>query len=277
MKRQRPPGLPDYNAPPVTEVVVGIQFDALTGLRAAHLGVIWEAFRTDFPELEEHPPLPPTFETFGQNPAFVSMLPIQIIGSEIPRVFFINERRTLLLQVQRDRFIHNWRKLKAEDIYPHFEQMLETLEENYAKFRRALSSVGLPEPHPNQCELTYVNQIDAMRDGQAFQPFGDIFPEVARALDLPRVGAPEDARFMARYALRSPSGEPYGRIIVSVEPARRSDGKLILQLTFTARGRPLIEGDGGVIDFLTTSRVQLVQAFRALMGDEVQRKWGLRE
>ena len=53
-----------------------------------------------------------------------------------PRVFFINTRRTELLQVQRDRFIHNWRKIGDGDQYPRFERMLETFEAGYAKVAR---------------------------------------------------------------------------------------------------------------------------------------------
>jgi hypothetical protein len=39
----RPPDLPDFGAPPVTEVALGVQFNSLDRLLAPHLGIIWVA------------------------------------------------------------------------------------------------------------------------------------------------------------------------------------------------------------------------------------------
>ena len=37
------------------------------------------------------------------------------------RRWFIHKSETRLLQVQNDRFIHNWRKVGPADEYPHYE------------------------------------------------------------------------------------------------------------------------------------------------------------
>ena len=45
----RSPDLPDFGNPPVTEVVLGVQFGTLDRLLAPHLGLVWTEFRDQFP------------------------------------------------------------------------------------------------------------------------------------------------------------------------------------------------------------------------------------
>jgi hypothetical protein len=63
--------LVDFDSPPVTEVVLGVQFNSLERFLSPHLGLVWSEFKQEFPIVEEHPYLPPTFETFGALPAFM--------------------------------------------------------------------------------------------------------------------------------------------------------------------------------------------------------------
>src|SRR5690349_15910910 len=99
---ERPDDLPDFTNPPVTEVVLGVQFNNLSGFQAPHLGLVWEKFRSNFPHIEEHPPIQPAFETFGSNPGMSLVMPL-VLPPWMPRIFFVNDDRTQLLQVQRDR------------------------------------------------------------------------------------------------------------------------------------------------------------------------------
>ncbi len=55
---QRPIDLPDFKQPPLSEVVLSLQFDPLDSLKAPLIGVLWNRFRKSLPEIEEHPPLP---------------------------------------------------------------------------------------------------------------------------------------------------------------------------------------------------------------------------
>ena len=45
----RPPDLADYRAPPVTEVVLGVQFNSVERFLSPHLGLVWERFKSTFP------------------------------------------------------------------------------------------------------------------------------------------------------------------------------------------------------------------------------------
>src|SRR5262245_20532990 len=110
----RPTDLPDYTAPPVSEVSLGVQFNSLERLQAPHLGLIWAAFKSEFPVIEQQPPVEQSFETFAEKGGGVPAprLSFQLLsGVPVPRILFINQQRTELLQVQRDHFYHNWRKV----------------------------------------------------------------------------------------------------------------------------------------------------------------------
>ena len=87
----RPHGLPDFRSPPVTEVVIGVQFNSLRGFLTPHLGLVWEKFKDNFPHLEEQMPLPPAFETFGAGLRPITAQFNFFGGEQMPRVFFINE------------------------------------------------------------------------------------------------------------------------------------------------------------------------------------------
>jgi uncharacterized protein (TIGR04255 family) len=197
MNSRRPADLPEFRAPPLTEVALGAQFDVIPGFLTPHIGLVWRHFRDAFPLLEEQPALPPIFETFGPNPQFVPGMSLQFFTSpETPRVFFINEARTELLQVQRDRFLHNWRKEGEADSYPRFERMLETFKGGYATFTKAVSEEGLGPVIPNQCEVTYINHMPVLAGSSLSDLTDDLFGQHTGSLALDDLGKPEDLRFL---------------------------------------------------------------------------------
>lgn len=272
MNSRRPADLPEFKAPPLTEVALGVQFDVIPGFMAPHIGLVWQRFRNIFPFLEEQPPLAPVFETFGPNPQFVPMLQL-VTGAETPRVFFINEPRTELLQVQKDRFLHNWRKVGEDDQYPRFERMLETFKATYGTFACAISSEGLGPIVPNQCEVTYINQMPVPAGGSLSDLTDELFGQHTGSLALDDLGKPEDLRFLLRYVMRDSDGKPMGRLIASAEPARRLDGQAIVQLTLTARGRPSTPDVDGIVDFLNRGRTSVVKGFAHLTGPKMHTLW----
>ena len=61
----RPSHLPDYRKPPLNEFVLGVQFATPPGYQQIYAGEVWKLFSEKYPVVQEQPPLPPTFETFG--------------------------------------------------------------------------------------------------------------------------------------------------------------------------------------------------------------------
>ena len=272
MSSVRPLDLPDFRSPPLTEVVLGAQFDVIPGFMTPHLGLIWERFRGDFPHVEEHPPLQPVFETFGPNP---QMIGIQFgLQAETPRLIFSNDTRTELLQVQKDRFLHNWRKTGEGDSYPRFERMLQNFENGLAGYVDAIANASLPIPVPNQCEVTYINQIPVAEGRTLSDLTAEMFGQHTGSLMVPDVGEAEDLRFLLRYILRDQSGTPFGRLIAAAEPARLLNGQAIVQLTMTARGRPPRPDSSGITEFLKKGRASVVKGFAHLTSQKMHELWG---
>ena len=273
----RPRDLPDYTAPPVAEVAIGVQFNSLDRLMAPHLGLVWAEFKTRFPHIEEHPPIDPVFETFAEKGSAPPIPRIQIqfmTGPQCPRVFFISTDKRELLQVQRDRFLHNWRKMEESDIYPRFEPLLETFEAGYRKLDALIARENLGSIIPNQCELTYINQIPLPMGRSPFEAFQRLFGEFTATLILEDLGKPEDARFMLRYQFRDEESKPIGRLIVTVEPAWKLDGTHLVQMTLVARGKPASPDLDGVSRFLNLGRRHIVRAFTDLTTDDMHKLCG---
>jgi uncharacterized protein (TIGR04255 family) len=275
----RPADLADFDSPPVTEVVLGVQFNSLERFLSPHLGVVWSEFKQEFPIVEEHPYLPPIFETFGTPAAFmIPSLNFQIVTRpEMLRVHFVNQEKTELLQVQRDRFLHNWRKVGRGDNYPRFERMIDTFESGFQKFMGVIDRERLGPVAPNQCEVSYFNQIPIPDGETIWSQLALTFPDRVGNSTVEGLGTPEDGRFALRYIVPAADGSPLGHVAVAAEPALRADGVTIIQFTLTARGKPATANMSGVLDFLKNGRVLLNRAFKKLTSAEMQKRWGRRQ
>ena len=112
--------LPSYRAPPVTEMTMGILFEGLVGYNSVLARGFWDKAKSTYPIIEEHPPLPPTFETFGGGNS-AAQFQIELLASPMqPRFFFVSEDRSELLQLQRDRMHYNWRRTQGKPDYPRY-------------------------------------------------------------------------------------------------------------------------------------------------------------
>ena len=111
MPTEQPKELPEFEKPPVIEVVCGVLFKPLESMLAPHLGVLWDRFKAQYRTCQEVAPLAPIVERFDESPG------VELAISDkppLPRIWFIHESETGIIQVQRDRFLHNWKKVRPE-------------------------------------------------------------------------------------------------------------------------------------------------------------------
>lgn len=272
--------LPEFENPPVVEVALSVQFETLANLRTPQLGLLWQEFRDRFPVTEEHPPLDAVFERFGV-PAMVregvrfQMLP----APPVPRCWFLNKEGTELVQVQQDRFIHNWRKVGDKDRqptpYPRYDSVRRTFENELVKFRDFLSRNNIGDLAPNQCEVTYVNHIESGECWTNHGQLGELLSVFSPRYTDEFLAVPEDGRMSVRYLIPTSTGEPLGRLHISVEPAyRASDDAPMFLLTLTARGRPASDGIPGVLGFLDIGREWVVRGFTSITTETMHKSWG---
>lgn len=89
-----PPGpepLPDFDAPPVVETVLSVQFEPLPLVQTAHLGLLWNEYRSSLPKTEERPSLDPVVEQFPERPSVRVGLKFQAFENPpVPRLWFAN-------------------------------------------------------------------------------------------------------------------------------------------------------------------------------------------
>jgi hypothetical protein len=155
--------------------------------------------------------------------------------------------------------------------------MLQTFESGYQKLESVLARERLGSIEPNQCEVTYINQIPLPERQSPFEAFERLFGSFTKALVLDDLREPEDSRFLLRYVIRDEGGVPAGRLIVSAEPAWKSDGTNIVQFALVARGKPHSIDLAGVSSFLQIGRRHIVRAFAELTSDEMHKIWDRRQ
>ena len=76
---------PSYENPPVIEVVCGVLFKPLEALLAPHLGLLWEKYKSEYPNCREVAPLTPVIERF-EGQAEMKLLFTDI--PPLPRIWF---------------------------------------------------------------------------------------------------------------------------------------------------------------------------------------------
>lgn len=272
---QRPHHLPDYKNPPVSEVVLSIQFATLANFRSIHMGLLWQRFRKKFLKFSEHPPLNPAFETFGKRGRGQSSINVQLTqGTIVPRYWFLNADNTQLIQFQPDRFAHNWRKVGVGDKYPRYEKIKAQFSAEFRKINKFLKENEIGKIIPNQVEVTYVNHITSLTDNGSLPPFGTVFSFWSNRRYVQVLGSIEQSKFQSSFVIHSEDEEPIGRLNVSAEPAWRDDGAPFIRFVLTARGRPVKQTQKSAFDFLDLGREKIVFGFTELTTDRMHKVWG---
>ena len=268
----RPPGLPDFTDPPLTEVVVSIQFATPQTYSEAYIRDVWALFESDFPKVQEMPALAPTFEVFGGPELPAMRLNFGVLTAAMRnRYWFLNERGTELIQFQQDRFIHNWRKVPGHtNEYPRFDPIFSRFTKELEALDNYFRSKSWGLIMPNQCELTYVNQIPLTTDTGQPIPKSYYFRKIDVSLD-------EDVSDFALY-LRKPitakDGRPVGRQFVEAGTGVDGKGNAVLGLNLTVRGAPAEASLAAALEFLQNARQLIDNTFVTFTSDAAQKKWG---
>jgi uncharacterized protein (TIGR04255 family) len=259
-------GLPDYESPPVIEVVCGILFKSIDKLLAPHLGLLWEKYKSDYPICREVPPLTPVIERFGEQPR----VDLQLADvPPLPRTWFVHKNDNGIIQVQRDRFLHNWKKIRPEDEYPRYPQVIKLFKDRLSQFESFLreNDLGVIEPH--QHEMTYINHIPQGDGWSTLNEIGKVFPGFSlRAIEHRFLPEPEGISWRTSFVLPDEAG----RLHVTIRHAMLRDSNLpVLLLDLTVRGIGRDKSPEGMANWFDLAREWIVRGFADLTGDEIQK------
>lgn len=259
-----------FRHPPVVELALGVQFKPLPGFHSAHLGLFWNTVRDRYPSFDERAPLDPARETF--EPVVRQGFQIQVSQSPLLRGWFLSAGGDRLVQVQQDRFVLNWRRTDADATYPSFDKCLEDFVAEFEGFRSFVGEEQCGPLIPEQCEVTYVDQIDPGNVWKQHGRVGCVFRIWKDPEDGPE---PEDVEFSVRHRIVDGKGRPLGRVHTHLRPKwRMADRQPILELRLTARGAPVSDRVEGVADFLRLGHDRTREIFLWLTTEEIQKEWG---
>lgn len=257
-----------FEAPPLFEVSFSLQFEPIKGFHIGLIGLTWDRFKDRYPTVDIADEVAHEVEKFG----VISGRPqgFQLLDrAPIPRVLFISQDQHYLIQLQKDRFIFNWRRLTDEGVpYPRYEPLRKRFLDELEIFNTFLAESGLEPVSFNQVEFTYVNHIDA--EGRSIQ---DVFKDVV-----------DESRFSPSLTLEAFSvnlkhlikdeGESIGRLYTSIEKANRiSDGKSLFILKFVARTHPLEPTISGVCASMDIMRREINNCFSTITTPKMHDEW----
>lgn len=265
--------LPSYEKPPVAEVAMSAHFATIPDLHIGHLGAYWQENVLRLPNLEQHPPSPPAepeiFTASARSPGLrIELLPM----ASTPRFWLISDDRTLVVQIQQDRLVLNWRRVASGDDYPRFDFMRARFTDELKRFLDFLKRMGLRPPEQFNGEILYVNTILSGGTWTKHAEAPQVFRQM-QALELQDgVVQAEDIRWVQRFTFANPTGELTGRLYSQVDPVTTDGGDPAFNLTLTARGG-VSDGLDGLIDFMQAGRERIVRVFDAMTTTEMHEEW----
>ena len=253
--------LPDYESPPVGEVVCGLFFERLPGFKSAHLGLLWTKFINDYPTVEDAAVLAPP----GKEPTTE-----YVVVPPSPRVWFLHKDGNELIQVQPDWFLYNWRRRTEGDAYPHYRHVIQRFKTSLAVFKDFLAEHSLGAISPQQCMLTYINHIPQGEGWHSLEDISGIFVDLSQ---LPRekrfLPTPSNISWQREFVLP----EDKGRLIVKLNVGkRRTDDKPVLVFELNALGLGHNKSEESVWEWFNTAHEWIVEGFADLTSQEIQRQ-----
>ena len=253
--------------PPVEEVVCGLQFKPLERFTVSHFGQLWETSKPEgYDTCQDTAPLFPVIEQFGADSA------TEVHGSVdplLPRVWFLRSDGTGIIQVQRDRFLHNWKKAKPDRKYPRYKEVKRLFRARHASFADFLAKNQLGGIEPVQYEMTYVNHIVQGEGWHKLEDIGNLFPDFPWRLNESRF-LPVPPHRNLRLSFDLPDN--VARLHVTIrDGVRRHDQKDILLFELTVRGMPANTSTEAMWSWFDLARDWIVRGFVDLTNQEIQK------
>ena len=253
--------LPDFENPPAVETLMGVHFPPIADWKSPYFGLFWARVKKEYPKIEMQPP--------------IMQLPADLIAGQPPwefaRCWFFNQNQTRLIQVQKNLFLHNWRKVAPGEKYLHYDDLRPHFEREWEGFRQFLEQERLEMQKVSECEVTYVNHIDRGTGWETFADLSNVFPNWSPATSEMVLPSPELVSINASYPLKAIDGS----LQINAQPAvRQTDAKETIQLTVTARCRPSSSSNKDIYRCLDEARKWVVLGFTDFTGPKMHKLWG---
>ncbi len=262
--------LPEFWNPPIIEAVLSVEFQPIKGWGIPHFGLFWKEIRPEYPLFEVKPPL----MTIARPSATTRVPRVQLEFIDIPgvRCWFIDESQSRLLQLQDDRLIINWRKVRKDDAlrYPKYSTNREVFEREWERYKDFLKREGLGSPMVNGCEVSYINHIEKGGCWNNFDDLHKVFTRWAPPSYESGLPSPDGVSVNLEYAMPKENLHLTLEIVTAI---RHGDFREVLQFTLTARGGPDSGETEGILNWLDRAHDTVAKAFRQLTTEQVRDTW----
>ena len=239
---------------------MGVQFRALDALLTPHAGLFWETIRREYPTCKELGQIVPQLEDFSK-PGGLENKEFEI--GQFPRILFEHDSHQWLVQLQRDRFLHNWR-LVANGSYPRYEAVSTAFFQQWNNFLEFVRANNLGAIEPTQYEITYLNEITPWGSGD---DIGRIFPDFVWHDRHVFLNRPESVSFNATFL----SDDRSSRLRANARPAKHLTRGDVLLFDLTVRG---FDHGNDLPAWFGAGREWIVRAFADLTSNEWHDRWG---
>jgi uncharacterized protein (TIGR04255 family) len=267
---QQPP-LPDYDNPPIVEVVLGVQFDRLRAFKNAHLGAFWKALdEAEWPSVVDVPPLSPQFERFTEEARRIRGVELHLTQDPTSRVQIKNKQGDRMIQVQNGRFHFNWLG-EGGGKYPKYNKVQAEFDLYLRQFVEFINTEKIREFKPNQWEVTYLNHIPKGTVWKTPHEWG-FFQPLDRISSVPGLAQIEGFEGEWHFVIPPDRGRLHIQWRHGVSAA--TEQQEVIVLTFTARG-PLAENSDlpGILQGLDLGHEVIVRSFGSLMSKRANEFW----
>ena len=251
-----------FEDPPVSELVIAIFHLPIVEMKAQHIGIYWHRIRDRYPLCEQQPILIRPSDTQS-----LSGVPDEIFP--LPRFWFSSDSHPMLIQIQRNAFIFNWRRQAANE-YPHYETVVNDFWQEFESYKTCVQELGgTGFDVVQRCELTYLNVIPPNEVFADTAQFMNVLPPIASLSDIEtdnRQMAGLDATVTYRV-----SEALHINLVVRV--GRRADTKeLAATLELTAHGVPRDLSLEGTRTWYDSAHEATYRMFLDATAKEVQRR-----
>ena len=252
------PELPDFDAPPVAEIVGAVQFVPLPELDLG--GMIRVAGNLDGYELTELQPQLLPIEELPPGVPTPPLIPQFFVGAQPQRALYTREDRRFTAQLQRDRIAMNERGLG--DVVPSSLHVWPELERLGAVVTRTLEpGEGFGPGSANIVELSYVNVIRDVPADRVLRALSD--PGAPLGINAEGIGL--------RFSFPVVEDDVFrGRLHVDAGPALVDEAQ-VLQLRLVSRR--FVEKGAAVADVFDACHRDAVNAFVAVTEPAMHTIW----
>ena len=255
--------------PPVNEVVLTMHFDPpLKGFKSEHVGLFWSRVASEFPIVEQHPPLSISNDQ-GDN----LVDPGEIFP--MPRYWFISEDHSELIQVHKQAFTYNWRNV-GENPYPGF---LEKVKPGFDKYSDLLlqflrDHTEEASPAVNRCALTY---IDIIEQSEYWSGPDDTAKVVPSFSSLEGIGSPIGFEFNHSNRYRF---SPQDELQIGIRTVRQRQNPEMagLLLQFEVTGGTTGKSRGELSEWFMQAHGTITDVFLGITDQTIRKEyWGSNE